>query len=69
MNLEQQLQAARHAIAAYERRIADFENGNATPAIGELLGNRLLLERKRRQLRQLEIKKMVAIEPRVAHCY
>jgi hypothetical protein len=69
MNIEQKLQSARRAIASYERRIADLESGKETPAVGELLGNRLLLERKRRQLRQLEIQKLVTFEPRAAHCY
>ena len=70
MNIEQQLQSARLAIAAYERRIAALESGKETPAVGELAGNRLLLNRKRRQLRQLEIQKLVTVAPvRVAHCY
>jgi len=70
MNLEQQLQSARLAIASYERRIAAFENGTLTPAVGELLGNRLLLARKRRQLRELELQRLVTSPVRVAHhCY
>lgn len=69
MNIEQKLQSARRAIAAYERRITDLESGKEEPAVGELLGNRLLLQRKRKQLRQLEIQKLTIREPRVAHCY
>ncbi len=55
MNIEQRIQAARLAIANYERVIFAFESGAAIPDVGELLGNRLLLGRKRRQLKALEV--------------
>lgn len=58
-NIEQQLQACRLAIANYERVVSAFESGAATPDVGELLGNRMLLARKRRQLRALETQRTV----------
>lgn len=59
MNLQQRIQSCRLAIANYERVVSAFESGAAIPDIGELMGNRMLLARKRRQLRALEVQLMV----------
>jgi hypothetical protein len=48
-----QIAAAKRAIKNYESNIAQFESGALTPDVGELVANRLLLARKRKQLRKL----------------
>ena len=64
MNLEQRIQSARLAIANYERVINAFESGAAIPDVGELFGNRMLLNRKKRQLRALEITRFTLTQVR-----
>lgn len=53
-SVQVQIAAARRAIQNYESNIAQFESGALVPDIGELTANRLLLQRKRKQLRKLE---------------
>lgn len=59
-----QINAAYRAIENYERNIQMFESGELTPDIGELTANRLLLARKRKQLRQLECARSVEMAVR-----
>jgi hypothetical protein len=69
MNIEQRLQAARHRIAGYIARIAEFESGAAVPQVGELIGTHRLLKRAQRKLRTLEVTRMALPQNiRVAHC-
>jgi hypothetical protein len=53
-SIEVQIAAAEKAIRNYESNIRMFESGELTPEVGELVGNRLLLARKRKQLRVLQ---------------
>jgi len=52
-SLELRINAARQMIHAYETNIRLFESGAATPDVGELVANRMLLRRKRNQLAKL----------------
>lgn len=53
-SLEVRIASARRAIENYESNIKMFESGAATPGVGELVANKLLLNRKRKQLRELQ---------------
>lgn len=68
-SLEVQIAAAERAINSYASNIAAFESGALTPEVGELLANRLLLTRKRKQLAMLKGQRIAVNAARAANFY
>lgn len=54
VSLDTRIAAAEIMIRSYVANIEQFESGAATPDVGELMANRMLLSRKRKQLVKLK---------------
>lgn len=65
-SLEVRIATAQRMISAYESNIAAFESGAATPDVGELMANRMLLSRKRKQLRKMMGEKAIRTVARLS---